>query len=313
MRVAARYLGPMATDPIVRIGTRGSDLALWQAHYLQNQLLQHGTKSELVIIKTQGDRIQHLSLDKLEGKGFFTKELEDALLAGEVQVAVHSMKDLPTTMPPGLVLGGVSERADPTDWLLVAPSAVEEGKIWKLREGARVGTSSARRKAQLLDLRSDLNTVDIRGNVPTRVQKLREGQFDGIVLAAAGLTRLDLDLSDLHVVELHPHEFVPAPAQGVLAYQCSEQDVDTRRLLAKIHVVRTARCTNVERSLLQSFDGGCHLPLGAHCVAEHGAYTLHAAYAPSATAPLVRRRLSYSTFDGLAEDMKHLLEEAVAA
>ena len=303
----------MATHPPLRIGTRGSDLALWQAHFLQAELRRLGTDSELVIIKTQGDRIQHLSLDKLEGKGFFTKELEEALLAGEVQVAVHSMKDLPTAMPPGLVLGGVSERADPTDWLLARGEATDEARPWRLAESARVGTSSARRKAQLLDLRPDLVPVDIRGNVPTRIRKLRDGHFDAIVLAAAGITRLGLDLADLTVTPLQPQEFVPAPAQGVLAYQCSEGDLDTRRLLAKLHAADTARCTNVERALLRSFDGGCHLPLGAYCVAAHGGYTLHAAYAPAADAPLVRHRLTYSTFDGLAEDMKAALEQAVAA
>ena len=303
----------MATHPVLRIGTRGSDLALWQAHYLQAELRSLGVESELVIIKTQGDRIQHLSLDKLEGKGFFTLELEEALLAGGIQVAVHSMKDLPTTMPAGLVLAGVSPRANPTDWLLVRGGRAAPEQVWSLPQGAAVGTSRARRKAQLLDLRPDVRTADIRGNVPTRIRKLREGQFDAIVLAAAGITRLELDLTDLTVSELHPREFVPAPAQGVLAYQTSTDDLGTRQLLARIHHAPTAACTNVERSLLRSFDGGCHLPLGAHCVHARGAYHLSAAYAPALGEPVVRKHLSYTTFDALAEDMRSALLEQVAA
>ena len=301
---------PTPPAPGLRIGTRGSDLALWQARYLAGRLGELGVDASLQIIKTQGDRVQHLSLDKLEGKGFFTKELEDALLAGEVQVAVHSMKDLPTEQPDGLVLGGVSARADPTDWLLVREGVTDPTRVWGLPAGATVGTSSARRKAQLVDLRPDIATADIRGNVPTRIRKLRDGAFDAIVLAAAGITRLGLDLNGLHVAELHPREFVPAPAQGVLAYQCRADDTATRRLLARIHDAPTARCTNVERALLRSFDGGCHLPLGAHCTHEEGrGYTLTAAYAPRLGEPVVRRRLTYSTFDGLAEDMRAALSE----
>ena len=297
----------MSTQAPVRIGTRGSDLALWQAHFLQAEFRKLELDSTLQIIKTQGDRIQDLSFDKLEGKGFFTKELEDALIAGEVDVAVHSMKDLPTTNPPGLVVGGVSARANPTDWLLVRGDVAVDNRPWHLPDAATVGTSSVRRKAQLLDLRPGLTVRDLRGNVPTRVRKLRDGGYDAIVLAAAGLTRLDLDLTDLHVAELHPLEFVPAPAQGVLAYQCREDDVATRRLLARIHHRATANCTNVERALLRSFDGGCQLPLGAHCTHDERGYQLVAAYAPSVDVPLRRARLHYNTFDGLAEAMHEKL------
>ena len=302
----------MATQPTVRIGTRGSRLALWQAHFLQGELRRLGVASALEVIKTQGDRVQHLSLDKLEGKGFFTKELEDALLAGRVDVAVHSMKDLPTTQPDGLVLAGVSPRADPDDWLLVRGDVAREGATWRLPAGATVGTSSARRKAQLLDLRPDVRTADIRGNVPTRIGKLRDGAFDAVVLAAAGITRLGLDLADLHVQRLAPREFVPAPAQGALAYQCRADDLGARRLLRRLHHAPTAACTNVERGLLRSFDGGCHLPLGAHCVHERGAYHFTAAFAKTPGAPLARRRLSWPTFDGLAEAMRAELTAATA-
>ena len=297
----------MSTPPLVRIGTRGSDLALWQAHFLQAELERLGYASELTIIKTQGDRVQDLSFNKLEGKGFFTKELEDALLADEVDVAVHSMKDLPTTNPPGLVIAGVSARANPCDWMLVRREVADVGRPWSVPTGAKVGTSSVRRQAQLLDLRPDLEVAELRGNVPTRVRKLREGHYDAIVLAAAGLERLGLDLSDLIVSELHPREFVPAPAQGVLAYQCRESDVDTRKLLSRLHDRATAACTNVERSLLRSFDGGCQLPLGAHCVHDARGYHLTAAYAPNVDAPLRRAHLSYATFEGLANEMRERL------
>ncbi len=293
----------------IRIGTRGSDLALWQAHFLQAELERLGHSSSLTIIKTQGDRVQDLSFNKLEGKGFFTKELEDALLADEVDVAVHSMKDLPTTNPAGLVIAAVSARANPCDWLLTRADVADPTLPWSLPDTARVGTSSVRRRAQLLDLRPRLEVLELRGNVPTRVRKLREGGYDAIVLAAAGLERLGLDLSDLVVAELHPREFVPAPAQGVLAYQCRENDLAMRRTLAALHHAETATCTNVERSLLRSFEGGCQLPLGAHCVHDMRGYHLTAAYAPTVDAPLRRAYLSYSTFDGLARDMREKLLE----
>ena len=297
----------MATLPLVRIGTRGSDLALWQAHYLQDQLRQQGRASELVIVQTQGDRVQDLSFDKLEGKGFFTKELEQVLLEGAVDVAVHSLKDLPTEQPTGLVLGGLSSRAAAEDQLLVLASAHDPRQAWGLAQGARVGTSSVRRKALLHDLRPDVKSLDLRGNVPTRVAKLRSGQMDAIVLAAAGLERLELPLDDLHVVRLDAREFVPAPAQGVLAYQCREDDDAARRMLAGIHHAPTAVVSNVERSLLRMFEGGCHLPLGAHCSVTAAGYQLVAAYAPSAGAPMRRHRLRYSTHDGLAKAMHEQL------
>jgi len=196
----------------VIIGSRGSDLALWQAHFMQDELRAIGHDSEVIVIKTQGDRVQDLTFDKLEGKGFFTKEIEDQLLAGAIDVAVHSMKDLPTTSPDGLLIAGVSYREEPTDTLLIKKEAVDTGAPLRIMAGSVIGTSSARRKSQLADLNSNITTEDIRGNVPTRIQKLRDGHMQAIVLASAGLERLQLDVSDLEVVRLHPREFVPAPA-----------------------------------------------------------------------------------------------------
>ncbi len=250
---------------MLRIGTRGSKLALWQAEFTQSELARIGVESELVVIKTKGDVVQHLSFDKLEGKGFFTREIEDALLRGEVDLAVHSMKDLPTLQPEGLVITAVSYRDNPADWLIVRREALAPANIFKLKNGAVVGTSAARRKAQLLDFRPDVQLKDIRGNVPTRLEKLRSGDFDAIFLAAAGVSRLGLDMSDVEVVELNPREFVPAPAQAVLAWQTNRDDTGTRLLLKNIHHPEISACTNVERRVLQLLDGGCQLPLGVHC------------------------------------------------
>lgn len=287
----------------VRIGTRGSKLALWQANYLQAELAKIGLSASINIIKTKGDKIQDLSFDKIEGKGFFTKEIEDALLREEVDLAVHSMKDLPTTSPEGLVITAVSYREDPTDWLIIRKEVSATNKLLQLGAGAVVGTSSARRKAQLLHFRSDLVLKDIRGNVPTRIDKLRQGQFDAIILAGAGITRLELDLSEFEVIKFDPKEFIPAPAQGVLAFQVRENDKELRRQLRALHKQEVADCTNVERRVLKLLDGGCHLPLGAYCTKDHeGNYHLWAAYAETATAPLKQIRLSSSTRFELAEE-----------
>lgn len=287
---------------MLRIGTRGSKLALWQAEFTQSELARIGVESELVIIKTKGDVVQHLSFDKLEGKGFFTKEIEDALLRGEVDLAVHSMKDLPTSQPEGLAITAVSYRDNPADWLIVRREVLAPGKLFKLKEGAVVGTSAARRKAQLLDFRPDVQLKDIRGNVPTRLEKLRSGDFDAIFLAAAGVSRLGLDTSDVEVVELNPREFVPAPAQAVLAWQTNRDDTDTRLLLKNIHHPEVSACTNVERRVLQLMDGGCQLPLGVHC--EHDASGhFHAFAACEIDGALRRTRLSSSTSFGMAEKL----------
>lgn len=287
---------------MLRIGTRGSKLALWQAHYTQAELARIGVESELVIIKTQGDVVQHLSFDKLEGKGFFTKEIEDALLRGDIDLAVHSMKDLPTSPPDGLVITAVSYRDNPADWLLLRPESVDTSQVFKLKQGAVVGTSANRRKAQLLDFRPDVQLKDIRGNVPTRLDKLRSGDFDAIFLAAAGVSRLELDISDLVLVELNPREFVPAPAQGVLAWQTNRGDTATRMILRQLHRPDISACTNVERKVLQLMSGGCQLPLGVHCERDaNGNY--HAFAACEIEGTLRRARVSSSTNAGVAEQL----------
>ena len=287
---------------MLKIGTRGSKLALWQAEFTQAELALHGVESELVIIKTQGDLVQHLGFDKLEGKGFFTKEIEDALLRGEVDLAVHSMKDLPTHQPEGLCITAVSYRHNPSDLLIIRKESYADKALLKLAPNIIVGTSANRRKAQMQAYRSDVQLKDIRGNVPTRLQKLRSGEYDAIFLAAAGVERLNLDVSDFEVLELPVREFVPAPAQGALAWQTNRDDTATRLILNKIHHPEVSACTNVERRVLQLMEGGCQLPLGVYC--ERDAVGNYHAFASCEIEGLLRQtRLSSSTSFGMAEKL----------
>ncbi|MGM1428014.1 hydroxymethylbilane synthase [Sphingobacterium lactis] len=254
------------------IGTRGSELALWQANFVKDRLAEISVEAELKIIKTQGDIIQHLRLDKLEGKGFFTKELEEELLSGQIDLAVHSHKDLPTVNPPGLIIAAVSEREDPAELLIVHKDCVDISKRLSLKHSANVGTSSNRRKAQLLSLRPDLDFDDLRGNLQTRVQKLRDEKYDAIVLAKAGISRINMDLSDFHLEEIPAVEVVPAPAQGVLAIQIRESDQELFDILQQIHNQEVAEAISVERKVLNLFDGGCHAPLGSYCRKKDGKF-----------------------------------------
>lgn len=249
----------------IRIGSRGSDLALWQANHVKHQLEKLGCSVDITIITTQGDAIQHLSFDKLEGKGFFTKEIEQALLDNTIDLAVHSHKDLETNQPEGLKIACVSEREDPADLLLIAKGSVDTSKVWNLKENAIVGTSSARRKSQVLRFRDDVQIRDLRGNVPTRIQKLRDNQYDAILLAKAGVDRLEIDLSEFEVFVMDPTEFVPAPAQGVLALQIRESDTALFETLQKMNHPEVQKRIAVERKVLNLMQGGCQLPLGVYC------------------------------------------------
>ncbi len=256
----------------IRIGSRGSDLALWQANHVKDQLENLGHSVSITIIKTQGDAIQHLSFDKLEGKGFFTKEIEEALLSNEIDLAVHSHKDLETNPPQGLMIACVSEREDPADLLLIAPDSVDESFKWNLKKDAIVGTSSARRKSQVLRFREDVTLKDLRGNVPTRIQKLREGQYDAILLAKAGVDRLNIDLNEFRTVVLDPTEFVPAPAQGVLGLQIRSEDQTLFEILQAMNHPKVQKQIEVERKVLNLMQGGCQLPLGVYCTEHNQVY-----------------------------------------
>jgi len=252
------------TKPII-IGTRGSDLALWQANFVRKELERIGHQVHIEIITTQGDKVQDLGFDKMEGKGFFTKEIEAALLKRDIDLAVHSHKDLETKQPEGLKVAAVSARENPCELLLVCESAYQENALWGLRKDAVVGTSSARRKSQLLALRQDVQIKELRGNVPTRVEKLRSGEYDAILLAKAGVLRLDLDLSGLVSIDLTPDEFVPAPAQGVLALQIRSVDTELQNILKQLNDSKVQKIVHLERSVLNLMDGGCQLPLGVYC------------------------------------------------
>mgnify|MGYP001820384552 FL=1 len=264
--------------PLFRIGTRGSDLALWQAHTIQGKLNDLGYETAIEIIKTRGDRIDNVPFSELEGKNFFTKELEDAQLEGRVDLAVHSLKDLATESIPGLVLTAMVGREDPRDALLVHKEAVDQarheaGETLPLKDGAKIGTGAARRQAMLRFLRPDLEIADLRGNVPTRVNRLREGMYDAILLAQAGIKRLELDLSDLYVKPLPVDEFVPAPAQGMLGIQCRDESEWTMHL-AKLDCPDAGRAVAVEREILKNLEGGCQLPFGINITPADGALKL---------------------------------------
>lgn len=253
----------MASTPHFRIGTRGSDLAQWQARHVRDLIQSKGGSCEIIILSTQGDREQVQAFEKLEGKGFFTKEIEQALLENKVDLAVHSHKDLETIQPEGLTIAAVPQRANPTDVLLIHPDAHALRPWLPLPKNAKVGTSSVRRRDQLLLLRPDLDIQALRGNVPTRIERLRKKNYDAIVLASAGIERLELDLGDLIQVELNPRWFVPAPAQGALALQMRSKDPQLGWLQALSNEEAEGNI-EMERSVLRALEGGCQLPFGAH-------------------------------------------------
>lgn len=287
---------------MIKIGTRGSKLARWQANDFSQLLKNNNIDNEIIIIKTQGDLKKELSFDKIEGKGFFTKEIEDALLKEEIDVAVHSLKDLPTQSPEGLVIAGISKRANPSDLILIRKEAFKESKPFKLKQEALVGTSSQRRKALIRYFRPDIHLKDIRGNVPTRIRKLREKEFDAIILAQAGVDRIEEDLSGLEAITLNPREFIPAPGQGVIAYQTLKKNTSLRKTLAKLTDKKLVETNNVERKILQLLGGGCHMPMGAYCVKDDLGY-LHtwACFAQHWENNLNFIQYSSSTNHGLAE------------
>lgn len=253
----------------IRIGTRGSELALWQAYHVKEKLEKNGNSVSITIIKTQGDKIQDLSFDKLEGKGFFTKEIETALLQKEVDLAIHSHKDLETNPPSGLIVAAVSDREDPAELLIIRKEQVDITQAWEIKKQGTIGTSSARRKSIVTSYRKDLEIKELRGNVPTRIHKLRDGQYDAILLAKAGVSRLNIDLSEFHVVELNPKQIVPAPAQGVLALQIRENEPELFEEIQKLNNPWVEKQIGIERKVLNLMEGGCQLPLGVYCDTEN--------------------------------------------
>ena len=248
------------------IGSRGSKLALWQTEWVRAQLLALYSRLEVrvEVIKTSGDVLKDAPLSAIGGRGVFTKEIEDALLEGRVDLAVHSLKDLPTTQPAGLLIAAVPQREDARDALVLPASRgrAEDASLLSLPEGAVVGTSSLRRLAQLKHLRPDLGIKDLRGNVDTRLRKLDAGGYDAIILAAAGLRRLGLE--ERISAPLPAHEMLPAVGQGALAVETRVDDAAVIELLKPLdHELTRAACA-AERALLRSLGGGCQLPIAAH-------------------------------------------------
>jgi len=246
----------------IRIGTRGSELALWQAKYISTLIGEENT--ELVIIKTEGDRIQNVSFNKMEGKGFFTKEIEEALLTNKIDLAVHSLKDLPTEDVKGLKLAAIPERGDFHDMIIMHPDAYEKRDGIDIKGSSMIGTSSVRRMAQLKAFDSTLRVEALRGNVNTRLRKLKESEYDAIVMAKAAVDRIKLDISDFLIQVLDESIFLPAPAQGALGLQVRADDQNTYDIVRKLNHAETEALVMAERFFLKSFGGGCHIPLGAY-------------------------------------------------
>ena len=260
---------------LLRIATRGSALALWQANHIRERLAQlHDIESELIRIRTSGDKFQGASVAQVSEqagtKGIFIKELEEALLAGTADLAVHSMKDVPTENPAGLVFPAITKREDVRDCLISRDGA----KLKDLASGARVGTSSLRRQAQVRHFRPDLELLDLRGNVDTRLKKVAAGEYDAIVLATAGMNRLGA--SDKITQILPPEIMLPAVGQGALGIEARVDDRETLRLVAALDDPESHEAVTAERALLRELEGGCQVPLGAWARRENGELRLEA-------------------------------------
>jgi len=263
------------SDPVIRIATRSSKLAVWQAEYIQSLILQTSpdVSVEIVHVSTTGDQNQTDALRQFGGTGVFTREVQTSVLQHETDIAVHSLKDLPTESADGLMLGAVPERAPRLDALLL-PDGRPMATLDELPNGARVGTGSPRRQAQLLHVRPDLQMLEIRGNVQTRLRKLDEGEFDAIVLAEAGLRRLEVQ--DRISLLLHPPLMFPAIGQGAIGVECRSDDLSVQAILAELTDANVLACVTAERSLLRALRAGCHAPLGATTELADGTLELNA-------------------------------------
>ena len=295
---------------MLTIGSRGSQLALWQAHWIQAQLEALGQECRLEIIHTTGDKITDVALSKVGTKGLFTKEIEEALLSGEIDLAVHSLKDMPTDLPPGLTLAAIPEREDPRDALI-------GGRLAEIAQHARIGTSSLRRAAQLRAIRPDLEIENIRGNLDTRLRKLDEGKYDAIVLASAGLRRLGWAhrISEL----LEPEVMCPAVGQGALAVETRMDGGAAFQISRRLEHLPTRTAVTAERAVLASLGGGCQVPIGAHATIEAGMIHLQAIVVSPDGTQLIRKQSSGRVDNAatigstlgeqlLAEGGRHILE-----
>lgn len=249
---------------VVKVVSRDSALAMWQTNFVVDALrsVTDQYEFEIISLKTKGDKVLDVSLAKIGDKGLFTKELEDGLISGEMDFAVHSLKDIPTVLPEGLQLSAMLTRHNPADVLI----SEKYNSLEELPQGAKVGTSSLRRKAQLLHKRPDLNIQDLRGNVNTRMRKLKDENFDGIILAAAGVERMDW--KDAVTEELSYDICLPAVSQGVIAIETRSDDPEIISLVKLIHDKESEICVQAERALLRALEGGCQIPIAGHAHIE---------------------------------------------
>ena len=301
----------------LRIGTRGSSLALWQANHIAGRLAQlHGVETEIIRIRTSGDRLQSAPVAQINEqigsesgmKGIFIKEIEDALLANTVDLAVHSMKDVPTETPDGLAFAAITRREDPRDCLISRTGRTLTG----LRQGARVGTSSLRRQAQIRHHRPDLEAVDLRGNVDTRLKKLDTGDYDAIVLAMAGVNRLGAASRVSQI--LNADVMLPAVGQGALGIETRSADRTASDMVASLDDAETHACVTAERALLHELQGGCQVPLGAWARLVAGELHMEAAVFSIDGNEFVRREQQCSAADpaGAGKRLGQILIEAGA-
>jgi hydroxymethylbilane synthase len=292
---------------VVKVGTRESDLARWQTSWVVTQLEEAfpDISFQIIPIKTKGDKILDVALARIGDKGLFTKELEVAILNREIDFAVHSMKDLPTSLPDGLVIGAITQRVDPCDVLV----SCKKFTLATLPEKARVGTSSLRRKAQLLHLRPDLQICDLRGNLHTRLRKMKEADLDAIVLAYAGLTRLGWD--NLIAEKLPCHLFLPAVGQGALGIEIRAGDKDIQSIVSHVNHQISALEIASERSLLSHLEGGCQIPIGALAVINNNMLSLGGLIADLEGKKMVKSKVCGppSAAEKLGEDLAQRLLE----
>jgi hydroxymethylbilane synthase len=276
---------------MLTIGSRGSQLALWQAHWIQARLEALGQECRLEIIHTTGDKITDVALSKVGTKGLFTKEIEEALLSGEIDLAVHSLKDMPTDLPPGLTLAAIPEREDPRDALI-------GGRIAEIAQRARIGTSSLRRAAQLRVIRPDVAIENIRGNLDTRLRKLDEGKYDAIVLASAGLRRLGWAhrISEL----LEPEVMCPAVGQGALAVETRMDGGVAFQISRRLEHAPSRTAVTAERAVLASLGGGCQVPIGAYATVEAGLIQIQAIVVSPDGTQVIRKKSSGSVHHAAA-------------
>lgn len=290
----------MTSERPLKLGTRGSQLALWQARTVAQLIERAGTRVELVTIRTSGDRLQEAPLSEVGGKRLFVKEIEDALLQGTVDLAVHSAKDMPAVLPDGLEIAAALAREDPRDALVVPSRGPQDvaGVLQQLGNGPRIGTSSVRRAAQIRRLVPGAIFDAIRGNVDTRLRKLDARDYDALVLAAAGLKRLGF--GDRISALLPPSECVPAPGQGIVAIEIREGNDDVRRALGGVHDEAAGAALTAERAVVAALGGGCQLPLGAIALLSGDSIEMHGVVSSIDGARMVRRRLIGSASDPAA-------------